>query len=295
MKIVSKPFVGKALALAAVPLTCLCAHAQLISSESFNGYTVGSPVTATVPSPTVAGYTGNWTGIDFGTQYPTVIAGSLNYTAAGYAASSGSHIDVPNNTSGGEITANNSSRMYRLLDGSLAVTDSTSGTLYLSWLFQDGQETGATTYQMLDLYNGNTADANRNFTAGLTQNGGQSGNQYDFGVTEAYTSTGVNADNGVHLFVAKFDLSAVAGGDSVTVWLDPTLGGLGDPTGGTTVTGKTIKFDRLAISDYDGNSANWSDIRWGTSLISVVPEPSTFALGGMSLAALLIFRRKTRA
>jgi hypothetical protein len=294
--IITHPSLGTFLALPIALFACASASAQL-SVESFNGYTVGSPVTSTTPSPTVAGYTGNWTGIDFGTQWPTVSAGSLNYTGAGYANSTGNHIGVPNDTTGGEITSANSSRMYRLLDSSLAVSGATSGTLYLSWLFQSGQETGATTYQMLDLYNGNTANASRTFTAGLTSNGGLTGNQYDFGVNEAYNSTGVNANTGVHLFVVKFNLSAVAASDSVTLWLDPTLGGTGDPAGGTTVSGQNIAFDRLAISDYDGNSANWSDIRWGTTINSVtaVPEPSTFALASLGGLALLFRRKQNRA
>lgn len=270
------------------------AHAQT-SLEPFSGYTVGTQLPANTPSPTVAGYTGDWTGVDFGTARPQTIAGSLNYLGAGYAAGSGDHIGVLNNTTGGEITSGNSGRMYRLLDSSLAVNSSTVGTLYLSWLFQSGQETGATTYQMLDLYNGSTADANRTFTAGLTMNGGNTGNQYDFGVTEAYTSTGIAANTGVHLFVVKFDFSAANLSDSVTLWLDPTLGA-GDPTGGITVSGKNLVWDRLAISDYDGNSANWDEIRWGTSFdavtIAPVPEPSTLALAGFGGLAMLFLRQR---
>lgn len=249
-------------------LAGMSAQAQQISSESFSGYTAGTLVPVNTPSPTVPGYTGNWTNVDFGTGWPQTIAGSLIYSGAGYAAATGDHIGVLNDTSGGEITAANSGRMYRLLDSSLAVNGTTSGTLYLSWLFQSGQETGATTYQMLDLYNGDTADAHRTFTAGLTGNGGNSGSEYDFGVNEAYTSTGVGADTGVHLFVVKFDLSATAASDSVTVWIDPVLGA-GEPAGGITVSAQDIAFDRLAISDYDGNSANWDEIRWGTTFDSV--------------------------
>lgn len=291
----TKPLAATACGLLA--LTCVTANAQ-ISLETFSGYTVGTQLPANTPSPTVAGYTGDWTGVDFGTARPQTLAGSLAYGGAGYAAGSGDHIGVLNNTTGGEIVSGNSGRMYRLLDSSLAANSSTVGTVYLSWLFQSGQETGASTYQMLDLYDVNTADANRNFTAGLTQNGGNSGLQYDFGVDEAYTSTGVASDTGVHLFVVKFNFSATALSDSVTVWIDPTLGA-GDPSGGITVSGKDITFDRLAISDYEGNSANWDEIRWGTTFdtvtIAPVPEPSSFALGGLGLAALLIFRRKRQA
>jgi len=275
-------------------LAGMSASAQLLSSESFSGYTVGSQLTS-VPAPAVAGYTGDWTSVDFGTVHPTVTAGSLAYNGAGYGVTSGNNIAVPSYSGG--IGANNSGRMYRVLDGTTAVTSSTVGTIYLSWLYQSGQQGGATVYQMLDLYNGNTADANRAFTAGLTQNGGNTGSAYDFGVNEGYHSTGVAADANVHLFVAEFNMVA-PGSDSVTLWLDPTLGA-GNPAGGTTITGQTIAFDRLAISDYAstgsiGSSGAWDNIRFGTTFdsVTIVPEPTTFALIGLGGAALLIRRRQ---
>jgi len=70
---------------------------------------------------------------------------------------------VTTDVNGGEITPANSGRVYRELVPQLVANDSTSGVRYLSFLFQSGQETGATTYQTLALYNANTDDANRNF------------------------------------------------------------------------------------------------------------------------------------
>ena len=150
---------------------------------------------------------------------------------------------------------------------------------------------------MLELYNTFTTigDSFRNFNIGLTTNGGQSGTQYNFGANESYTSTGVAADTAVHLFVVKFDLSTTAASDSVTVWLNPTLGA-GDPSGGTTVTGKTLKWDRLILADYDGNSANWDEVRWGTTFndVTVVPEPSTYAMALGGFGMLIGFQRMRR-
>jgi MYXO-CTERM domain-containing protein len=283
---------GAALFSAAL-LVLPSAQGVVLSHDSFSGYAPGELPTQ---NPSVTGYTGAWTDVDFGNAEPSITTGSLVYSDPLYAGSSGDSVTVANNTTGGEITSDNSGRVFRLLDSTLAVNSSTTGTLYLSFLFQNGQQTGATTFQMLSLYDTTTADANRNFTAGLTTNGGQSGNQYNFGVEngtgETYASTGVAANTGVHLFVVKFDLTAAAGGDSVTVWLDPTLGA-GDPLGGTTITGKNLTWDRLALSDYDGNSAAWDEVRWGTDFDSVtVPEPTSALLGSFGLLALLRRRRR---
>ena len=57
-----------------------------------------------------------------------------------------------------ETAAANSGRVYRMLDAPLVVDDNTTGIRYLSFLFQSGQETGATIYQMLALKNSNTTD-----------------------------------------------------------------------------------------------------------------------------------------
>lgn len=272
-------FVAALALVAALPV----ARADLISSESFSGYNTGA-LNATTPSPTVPGYAGNWTAVDFGTAQPAISFGSLTYAGAHYLGSTGDKVSVP--SGGGETSKTTSGRVYRLLDSSLAVIDATTGTRYLSFLFQSGQETGATIYQTLALYDGpviQSVDTNRTFDAGITTNGRLSGTQYSYGLDNTYANTGVAADTAVHLFVVKFDLSLAPNRDTVTVWIDPDLSGVGDPSGGVMTTGLNITFDRLVLSDYDGNSANWDEIRWATTFADVVtfriPEPSTYAVG----------------
>jgi hypothetical protein len=244
----------------------------LISHDPFDiaaGYVAGD-----LPgqNPTITGYFNGWADVDFGDAEPAISTGSLVYPDPFYLGSSGDQVSVANNVTGGEIVAANSGRTYRLLDGQLQATPSSNGTRYLSFLFRSGQEAGATVYQTLHLNQGN-GDGNRNFDLGLTNNSGQSGTEYNFGVDGTYTSTGVAADTNVHLLVVKFDLATDAFTDSVTVWVDPALGG-GDPAGGTTVTGADLVWDRLCFSDYDGNSAAWDEVRWGTTFDSVTLNPN---------------------
>jgi hypothetical protein len=274
-------------------------QAAVLSHDSFSGYTVGVQIDegANLPSPAVTGYTGNWTATNFGTQQPSITAGSLVYSNSQYLGSSGDSVGVPNNTAGGETASGNSGRVYRSLDSNLTATSTTASTLYLSFLFQSGQQTGVTTYHTLHLNQGTNGDANRTFDIGITSNGNLDGNEYGFGVNGNY-GTGPSQELGlantdVHLFVVKFDLSATAVSDSVTVWLDPTLGGVGDPSGGLTVSGVDLVWNTLMLSDYDGNSAAWDEVRWGTDFNSVtVPEPACALLGSFGILGLLRRRRK---
>jgi hypothetical protein len=261
----------------------------LISYDPFDiaaGYVAGE-----LPgqNPAVTGYFNGWTDVDFGDAEPAISTGSLAYPDPFYLGSSGDKVSVVNNVTGGDTAAAGSGRAFRLLEGPLQITPASSGTRYLSFLFRSGQETGATVYQMLHLNQGN-GDGNRNFDLGLTNNSGQPGTEYNFGVDGTYTSTAVTADTNVHLFVVKFDLSADSFADNVTVWVDPDLGG-GDPAGGTMVTGAELAWDRLCLSDYDGNSAAWDEIRWGTTFESVTLNPNppaNFAawIGGFNVGSL---------
>ncbi|MBX3433677.1 MAG: hypothetical protein KF847_10185 [Pirellulales bacterium] len=262
-------------------------HAALLSAESFSDpiYVVGSELPTLNPS--VAGYTGPWTDINFGDAEAAVMAGTLNYGGPGYAAGAGNKIGKGADAAG--IGADNSGRVYRTLDASIATDASTNRTIYLSWLYQNGNENAAaqpTVYQTLSLYSPGVDPsgdgANRVFDAG-TADGDFGTTNYAYRVNNTTVQNlGVPLDSGVHLFVAKFELSSTAASDSVTVWLDPALGGVGDPAGGFAVTGVDLQFDTLALSDYASNSVAWDEIRWGDSFADVttvaVPEPCAAAL-----------------
>jgi fibronectin-binding autotransporter adhesin len=261
----------KLLILGAATVLCATSQAQLISSESFFGYTPSVELPSDVPSPPVPGYTGNWTDISFGDVEPFTTNGSLAYAGAGYAAGIGQSIGKGADAAG--IAANTSGRCFRVLDSSLVVGDTTEGIRYLSFLFQSGNEGTAaqpTVYTTLSLNNANAdADGSRNFTLGIADGLGTSDYAFQVDNNGAMVSPfGPARDNGVHLFVIKFDLSTNAASDSVTAWIDPTLGA-GEPAGGITFSGANLQFDRLVISDYASNSGYWDEIRWGTSFDSV--------------------------
>jgi hypothetical protein len=273
-------------------------NAVLLSYEPFAdaGYTVGTQLPST--TTTVTGYTGPWIGTDWGTQRPAVQANSLEYTGDGYLGSTGNKVGVPSNT-GGDAPQGSSGRVYRMLDSSLTVTSTTTGTLYLSFLFQRGTGTGSNVYQTLALGNNSSFDSGRHFDIGVNAS-----TQYNFGVNnttnlainnQTYHSTGVTADTGVHLFVVKFTLSASDLSDSVTVWVDPVLGGIGDPAGGTTVSGRNLTWDRIALSDYDDNAASWDEIRWGTTFdsVTIIPEPASLALFALGMGMIIARHRRT--
>lgn len=255
--------------------TALPALGQYISHDSFSGYTSGMELPA-AGNPAVAGYTGGWTDVDFGDAEPAVAVGSLVYGNANYAGSSGQRVAKGADASG--IAAENSGRVYRELAGGLKVTDSSTGVLYLSWLFRTGNENaaaGADTYQAISLYQTSTADANRCFEAGVSSGDFGTPN-YGFRMMNSNSlrgNTGVARDANVHLFVARFNLGTANNADSATVWLDPVLNGA-EPSGGITRSGFNLRFDRLALSDYASNSSAWDEIRWGTSFASVTVLPA---------------------
>ncbi len=264
---------------AVATLSVFPAWSGLVSHDPFNTgvYTTGSLATQ---NPTIAGYTDAWALTDgFGPVSPVVESTSLVYSNPLYLGSSGGSVNTPADAEG--INETNAGRVGRLLEPQLVVTNTTTGTRYLSWLFRSGFENAAPNpqvYQTLALFNGALgADGNRDFEAGIAAGGGDF-NTTNFAFkldnsTGMVGDLGVPSDGSVHLFVAKIELSDQFGGDTVTVWIDPTLGS-GDPAGGVTVTGADLLWDRIALSDYASDSSHWDEIRWGSSFDSVTLNPN---------------------
>jgi hypothetical protein len=104
------------------------------------------------------------------------------------------------------------------------------------------------------------------------------------------------------LFVIKWELSLTAGQNNIYLWVNPnqsTLGGadLATNTATWSATGLNTEEARWrSFKFYSGNTASATsldEIRFGTDYASVtpIPEPSTYALIGLGLAALFTLRR----
>ncbi len=252
-------------------LEVFTANSGLVSFEPFVAYP--TDVQLTGQNPLITGYFDPWADQAVGNVVPQTSADALSYGGAGYRAGIDGKVASPTNPAGIAYNdVNYSGRGERLLASNLKGTPLSSQTLYLSWLFKTGNEgLGTGFYQTLGLWNGTSAnDALRVFEAGVAAGFGSS--NYSFRVNNSTTvNLGVPQDANTHLFVAKFVFSSNANHDSVTVWIDPSLGA-GEPTGGALVAGVNLAFDRLALSDYAANSSAWDEIRWGSTFDSVTVE-----------------------
>lgn len=258
------------------------ASAAIIVSDSFltggSNYNTGS-TTITGQGPAVTGMTGNWLAGSAG-NFPVVTTG-LDYTGSNYITESG-----------GSLSKNSSARVGRLL--TTAYDNSSTGTVYLSFLMQTSN-TNAGDYRALELHSGGFADSpNRKFQIGFHSGDFGSTTNYGVRVNGVASLLGTN-DTLVNLFVARFVFSTTSNADSVTVWRNPDLTGSGDLTGGTTLTGFDMAFDRISMAAFNGPTTSWDEVRIGTSVddirLVVVPEPSAALLGGLGVLALLRRRR----
>ena len=184
----------------------------LVSHEPFDGAAYVSGPLAT-QNPVISGYQDAWAITNgFGTTSPVVSATSLAYSNPSYLGSSGGSVTTPVDAAG--ILGTNSGRVGRLLSPALVVTNQTTGTRYLSWLFKSGNENAAPdaqVHQTLALFQGALGtDANRRFEAGSSLS--NYGNlNYGVRLNNNNTLRGdltLATDANVHLFVAKFQLSA---------------------------------------------------------------------------------------
>jgi hypothetical protein len=239
-------------------------------------YTVGATLAG--QNPTVTGFNGAWSGAQGG-----VLSTSLSYSDPNYAA-----------PTGGAFTSPNAQRVYRSFDATTAsaLSSTANDTVYMSLLANFSGGLGAWNYAAFELGDATDTDAGRSLAIGI--DGSVPGNfMYSLG-GGTKTSLGVASDSNTHLFLVELNLSSTPNSDSVTMWVDPTLGGVGDPSGGVTVSGLHLNAMQTFGIGSGAAGNQFDEIRLGTTLASVtaVPEPATFALAGIGLAGLMIFRRR---
>jgi hypothetical protein len=229
-------------------------------------------------NPTSIGFTDAWFTSSGGS--PTLNATSLNYLGANYPAETGGRL----------LTPTSDSRIHRLLSASNPFESTDSGTVYLSFLLQTGS-ISSSGYRAFEMHNGGNSDAqHRALQIGISSYGdfpttGPSGDdpqQFGLAINNGALKFNLGAeDSGVHLFLAKFNLSSTNNADSITVWNNPSLANLAaDPAGGVTATGFSFAADRMGIGHFTGAAAGLDELRIGTTLADVLTRGLTCDVNG---------------
>jgi glucosylceramidase len=264
--------------LLAAALVCSTVNAELFVEDSFNMVNAYTNGTLNSQGPAISGMTGSWTN----DNNALVSSTSLDYNDASYFPESGGRVSIG--------IEQDSGRQGRLL--SSPYTDTSTNTVYLSFLMLTGTDSPGS-YRAFELHDGGFADsANRQFQLGF-QNGDFESGDTDYGFrlvnSDSLRSTLEANDQGVNLFVVKFEFSAENNADRVTVWQNPSLTSSDDPTDGVSFTGFNITFDRITFAKY-GSSGEvaWDEIRLGDTFADVTQhgnDISTFSTAYLNWAA----------
>lgn len=264
------------------------AYAQLIAYEPFN-YAAGGFANGT--ASTASGFTGNW-----------LVQGS--------AATSVSGLSYPSlSVSGNAFRQNPNGRDQIGLASALS-----SGTVYISWLFNQGGNNGAD-YNGLFL----AGDGATSLFAGFT--GAWSGTAGNIGLASILTTslTGVGGTslaqmpgpaqivnyNATHLMVLQIDFNTSGDNDTIKLWVDPTAG-VASPAGNINAPNPDLTVNSFNVGSISGigfnlqggaNNDQFDEIRIGNTYgdvvsAAVVPEPGSLALFGIGACGLLMARRR---
>jgi hypothetical protein len=260
--------------LAATAFFGSSAKATLLLYEDFN-YTAASNTTAQSGG---TGWTGAW-GTAAG-DTSTIIAGSgLTYAGlptAGNAANDNTFGSMGNTRtwSGAGLFGNGS----ELWLSALVNTSATGSDLRLFALTSSTVSAGGVGFSL----------------AGSTIRATVNGSSFSSNITGTSGTT--------MLLVARIQFSNTVGADSVTAWLNPTIGAT-PPTGGSSISGDiSSTFTTTPILGFRGGGS-WmgivDELRLGTTYGDVVgvavPEPSTYSLFALAASGLVFcshFRRR---
>jgi len=274
----------KNLLKAAAVATVVMGLGSTVRADSYEGFNYGSGTNLHAQSGG-SGWTGAWdepANDPTNTVADTIGAGSLTYTGLA--------------TSGGHAMA---AGQYNFVGRAPSGVNSSNGsTTFLSFLIRhDSQGDGAGFPADDPDYGG--LELNGSVFVGQLASG-------QFGADNAATganpqSTGVAGAIGqTHLVVARIDWAA--GADTISIFMDPTVGGVLGAAGATKNDVDLGDLSTLGIST--GVNGNWSvdELRIGGSFAAVAPGTSAIPLpsallafpatAGMAGAAIRRFRRK---
>jgi hypothetical protein len=196
----------------------------------------------------------------FETETPAVAAGTFQDFATGSTGISGWTVTGPSDTGLSAVSTSfgQSGVTFEAQSGNIWLDLTGDGTNSSEGISQSVTTVGGTSYA-LTFYVGNTTGGGvfgTTSTAGLKINGTQVGS-FENSTADA---TGLNWQQFTYNFTASG-------------------------------TSTTIEFDNLDPSNDNSNGLDNVDLELGTS---TVPEPSTFGLVGLALAAVAFCRRQTR-
>lgn len=248
---------------AVVMMSCIgfnTSYAALLAYDPFDGGTVANGGTGWVAGWTASGNT---------------LVGSSLSTGNGLTTSGGSN--TVGFYGGGEAVR------------AFSATPITTGTLWMSWLQQGSGVTGGEPAQ-LRLMNGGT----NLLTFGTHFNVDTSYKISSDDGSTIQANSGISV-NGNHFVVASMEFST----GTVRLYIDPTGLGSGlaplSAAQATWVSGTHFAsgFNQIKTVGAGGTTMSLDEIRVGESWadVSPIPEPSTYALLGLGLAALIFLRR----